>query len=327
MVYDCFQFFNELDILKLRIQVMAPVVDYFVISEATETFSGIKKPLYYEENKALFSEFADKIIHIVVDDTPQGGTHERDTFQKNAVGRGLRNCTDDDIIIFSDLDEIPNPEKVSEVIQLIRENKEDARHKVFHMAQRLFYCYLNMEEVSGNLLAYCGEFTGIEGEQRKWLGTKICSYEIAKTMPLGELRWPRCKEFGVRVADGGWHFGYMGGIGESDVKKRVAEKVRSAAHQEYNNKAVLSDVDDKIRDGEDIFGRDARFVQTKIDETYPEYLRTHQEEYAHLIKQEETREAVAVRHLRRKVRNTYHTLLVKGKQTMKKILGRYKEVD
>lgn len=89
MVYDCFQFFNELDILKIRLNVLSPVVDRFVISEATETFSGLKKPLYYEENKAMFAEFQDKIIHVVVDDTPAGGTHERDTFQKNAVTRGL----------------------------------------------------------------------------------------------------------------------------------------------------------------------------------------------------------------------------------------------
>ena len=90
MVYDCFQFFNELDILKIRLNVMNDVVDKFVISEATETFSGLKKPLYYEKNKEMFKEFEDKIIHVVVDDTPQGGTHERDTFQKNAVTRGLK---------------------------------------------------------------------------------------------------------------------------------------------------------------------------------------------------------------------------------------------
>ena len=71
MVYDCFQFFNELDILKIRLNVMNDVVDKFVISEATETFSGLKKPLYYEENKEMFKEFEDKIIHVVVDDTPQ----------------------------------------------------------------------------------------------------------------------------------------------------------------------------------------------------------------------------------------------------------------
>jgi len=298
---------------------MSPVVDKFVISEATETFSGMAKPLYYEEHKELFAEFADKIIHVVVDDTPEGYTHDRDTFQKNAVGRGLVDCNDDDIIIFSDLDEIPNPEKVTEVIHKIEENKDGAADKVYHMAQRLFYCYLNMEEVSGNLLAYCGEFA--DAPRKKWLGTKVCRYAVAKTMPLGELRWPKCKEFGVRVEDGGWHFGYMGGSGESDVRKRVTEKVQSAAHQEYNNKTVLSEVDDKIRDGEDIFGRDARFVQTKIDETYPRYLREHQEEYAHLIKEEESKGVVWKRHIRRKCRGIYRSVITSVKRMVKKVLG------
>lgn len=319
MVYDCFQFFNELDILKLRLHVMAPIVDKFVISEATETFSGMKKPLYYEENRELFKEFEDKIIHVVVDDTPEGYTHDRDTFQKNAVGRGLAGCTDEDIIIFSDLDEIPNPEKAGEVIKAIRENRNGEREKVFHMAQRLFYCYMNMEEVSGNLLAYCGEFEGVE--RKKWLGSKICSYKVAKTMPLGELRWPKCKEIGVRIDEGGWHFGYMGGYGERNVKKRVAQKVHSAAHQEYNNRAVLSEVDDKINDGEDIFGRDAVFVQVPIDETFPEYLRMHQKEYAHLIKQDETKIKAAGRHFRRKVRKCVRSAITFAKRCAKKMLG------
>ena len=322
MVYDCFQFFNELDLLKLRLHVMAPVVDRFVISEATETFSGMKKKLYYEENKELFAEFADKIIHVVVDDTPPGYTHDRDTFQKSAVGRGLKGCTDEDIIIFSDLDEIPNPEKVREVVSAIRENKNGEQGKVFHMAQRLFYCYFNMEEVSGNLLSYSGEFEGVE--RKKWLGSKICSYKVAKTMPLVELRWPKCKENGVRIDDGGWHFGYMGGSGEKDVKKRVAEKVRSAAHQEYNNRSVLAEVDDKIRDGEDIFGREAKFVQVPIDNSFPEYLCSHKEEYAHLIKQEDTRLGVAVRHIRRGIRSGYRRLIVWCKKVARKLLGRDK---
>lgn len=318
MVYDCFQFFNELDILKLRLHVMNPIVDRFVISEATETFSGLKKPLYYEENKELFQEFEDKIIHVVVDDTPPGYTHDRDTFQKNAVGRGLAGCTDEDIVIFSDLDEIPNPEKVKEIIEAIRRNENHAQEKVFHLAQRLFYCYLNMEEVSGNLLAYCGEFEGVE--RKKWLGSKVCSYKVAKTMPLGELRWPKCKEFGVRIDDGGWHFGYMGGNGENDVKKRIAEKVRSAAHQEYNNRAVLAEAGDRIKDGEDIFGRESTFRVAPIDDTYPDYLREHISEYSHLLKPKEAKIKVMGRHCKRKIRSGYRHFLAFGKRSVKKLL-------
>ena len=323
MVYDCFQFFNELDILKLRLHIMNPVVDRFVISEATETFSGNPKPLYYEENKEMFAEFADKIIHVVVDDTPPGYTHDRDTFQKNAVGRGLKDCTEEDIIIFSDLDEIPNPEKIKEILQNFD------RTKIYHFAQRLFYCYLNMEEVSGSLLSYAGEFPeaerskdGIPG-RKKGIGSKMCSYSLLKEqkLQLGELRFPERKACGIRVEDGGWHFGYMGGHGEKDVKKRVAEKVRSAAHQEYNKAEVLSDVADRIKDGKDIFGRNASFVQVEIDETFPEYLRENQEEYSFLILKEEPPVKKGLRHMlggiRRFIFRTGHL----AKRVLRKIKG------
>ena len=282
MIYDCFQFFNELDILKLRLHILSPVVDKFVISEATETFAGDPKPLYYEENRAMFAEFEDKIIHLVVEDTPPGETHARDTFQKNAVGRGLSDCTDEDIIIYSDLDEIPNPEKIKEILADFDETK------IYHFAQRMFYCYLNMEEVSGTLLSYAGEFEGVEHKQ--WIGTKMCSYKLLREqgLGLGDLRFPERKEIGIRVADGGWHFGYMGGHGEKDAKKRIEEKVRSAAHQEYNSAEILAGTVDNIKDGKDIFGRNASFRRVEIDETYPEYLREHQDEYEHLILREET---------------------------------------
>ncbi len=314
MVYDCFQFFNELDMLKIRLNVLNPVVDRFVISEATETFSGIRKPLYYEENKDMFAEFADKIIHVVVDDTPEGGTHERDTFQKNAVTRGLAGCTDDDIIIFSDLDEIPNPDKIREILDDFQEDR------IYHFAQRLFYCYLNMEEVSGNLLSYAGEFEGVE--HRKWIGTKMLSYKLLReqNLLLGELRFPERKEIGIRVDDGGWHFGYMGGHGEKDIRKRVQEKVISAAHQEYNSRHVLSQVTDQIKDGKDIFGRNAQFVRCKIDDTFPQYIREHQDELDFLIMHEESLASKVLRHIKVTLKNTCYDIAVAVKRLILKLL-------
>ncbi len=319
MVYDCFQFFNELDILKIRLNVLNSVVDRFVISEATETFSGLQKPLYYEENKEMFAEFADKIIHIVVDDTPKGtdwGTHERDTFQKNAVTRGLKDCTDEDIVIFSDLDEIPNPDKIREILKDFRDDK------IYHFAQRLFYCYLNMEEVSGKLLSYAGEFEGVT--RKKWIGSKMLSYKLLReqNLLLGELRFPERKEIGIRVDDGGWHFGYMGGHGEKDIRKRVQEKVVSAAHQEYNSRHVLSQVTDQIKDGKDIFGRDAQFVRCEIDETFPQYIREHQKELAFLIMQEEKPVVRVVRRIKLAVKNAAYSTAVGIKRIGRKLLRR-----
>lgn len=319
MVYDCFQFFNELDILKIRLNVLNAVVDRFVISEATETFSGLDKPLYYEENKEMFAEFQDKIIHVVVDDTPKGagwGTHERDTFQKNAVTRGLTDCTDDDVVIFSDLDEIPNPDKICEILQNFQEDK------IYHFAQRLFYCYLNMEEVSGSLLSYAGEFEGVE--HKKWIGTKMLSYKLLREQKLllGELRFPERKEIGIRVDDGGWHFGYMGGHGEKDIRKRVQEKVVSAAHQEYNSRHVLSNVTDQIKDGKDIFGRNAQFVRCEIDESFPEYIREHQKEFDFLIMHEEKGFRKSLRRAKVTMKNVCYEMLIAVKRLGRKILRR-----
>lgn len=316
MVYDCFQFFNELDILKIRLNVLSPVVDRFVISEATETFSGIQKPLYYEENKELFAEFQDRIIHVVVDDTPQGDTHYRDTFQKNAVTRGLKDCTDEDIVIFSDLDEIPNPDQIQRILQDFQPDK------IYHFAQRLFYCYLNMEEVSGSLLSYAGEFEGVE--RKKWIGTKMLGYKLLReqNLLLGELRFPERKAIGIRVDGGGWHFGYMGGHGEKDIRRRVQEKVISAAHQEYNSRHVLSNVTDQIKDGKDIFGRNARFVRCEIDESFPRYIREHQDELDFLIMHEEKGARKALRRAKVTIKNACYQILVAVKQAGRKMIGR-----
>ena len=278
MFYDCIPFFNELDILKLRMQILTPYVDKFVLEESTVTFSGEPKEMVFAEHREMFKEFADKIIYVAVDNSPMSGvtTHERDKFQKNQLIRGMADCKPDDIVIFSDVDEIPNPKALTQII----ENFDSS--KIYHLAQRMFYCFLNMEEVSGNLLSITGEFKGVE--RRQWLGTKICGFESLPKEGIVYLREVSPDDVrSVRVADGGWHFGYMGGYGEKDVAKRIGVKVQAAAHQEYNNSRYLSEAVDRLLCGEDIFDRNCKFVRVPIDESYPEYLRNHQEEYAYLI--------------------------------------------
>ena len=278
MVYDCFQFFNELDILKLRMHVLNDVADRFVVSESTVTFSGEKKPLYFQENREMFAPFADKIIHKVVDDTPMDvSAFMRDSHQKCAVARGLAGARPEDIVIFSDVDEIPNPEAVKRVLADFDDSK------IYALAQRNFYCYLDMEETSGNLLSITGEFEGITGSDRKWLGTKICSYKMLSSYTTEQLRDAAQKPLMVRVPDGGWHFSYMGGGREESVEERVKYKIKSAAHQEYNNRSTLSKVKKNIRNHQDILGRESRFEIVPIDESYPVYLREHLEEYRYLM--------------------------------------------
>lgn len=305
MIYDCFQFFNEIDILKLRLNVLNDIVDKFVISESTVTFSGKNKPLYYAENKELFKEFEDKIIHIVVDDTPMDcDAFKRDSHQKCAVMRGLKDATDDDIIIFSDADEIPNPDTLRTLLPTIEQDK------IYALAQRNFYCYLNLEEITGNLLSITNEFPGVTGNERKWLGTKICRKGLLKSYTTEQLRDAEQQDIMIRVPNGGWHFGYMGGKHVINVSDRVSHKVISAAHQEVNNARLLREAVDKINDGRDMFDRDAKFVIVPIDSTYPQYLREHIEEYDYLVKNIDG----PIVTISRKIRINYRNVMHKVKQ-------------
>jgi beta-1,4-mannosyl-glycoprotein beta-1,4-N-acetylglucosaminyltransferase len=110
-VFDCFTFFNELDVLDIRFAELDPLVDHFVIVEATRTFTAKPKPLYFVENRARYERYAHKIIHVVVDDIPlDAPTHwAREAFQRDAIMRGLTSAKPDDVIVISDCDEIPKP--------------------------------------------------------------------------------------------------------------------------------------------------------------------------------------------------------------------------
>lgn len=277
MVYDCFPFFNEVDILKIRLNILNSYVDRFVIEESTVTFSGEPKELCFEKHKHLFEPFLHKIDYIVVDNSPiDVTTHERDKFQKNQLLKGLKDIKEDDVIILSDVDEIPDPEKLRDVIAHIQ------KEKIYHFAQRMFYCYMNMEEVSGNLLSITGEFPGVK--RRKWLGSKVfCKESIPETGIIDIREISPADGRSVRIDYGGWHFGYMGGYGEKDASKRIGVKVAAAAHQEYNSEDTLAEAVDKLICGGDIFGRDAEFIWVEIDDSYPVYIREHKDEYKHLI--------------------------------------------
>ncbi len=277
MIYDCIPFFNELDILNLRLHVLDSIVDKFIIEESTVTFSGEPKELCFEKNKEMFQEFLPKIEYIVVDNSPvDTTTHLRDKFQKNALEKGLADAGEDDMIILSDVDEIPNPEVLKELKEHFDPNK------VYHLAQRMFYCFINMEEVSGNLLSITGEFPGVE--RKMWLGTKVFAKRSIPKDGIIQLREaPVTAPNAVRVANGGWHFGYMGSRHEADVSKRIGDKVVAAAHQEYNTEDILAEAKYRLMLGEDMFGRNAKFQRVEVDETYPEYLLQHRSDYEYLI--------------------------------------------
>jgi beta-1,4-mannosyl-glycoprotein beta-1,4-N-acetylglucosaminyltransferase len=118
-VFDCFPFFNELDVLEIRLAELDPLVDYFVIVEATQAFTGKPKPLYFADNRERYDRYAHKIIHVVVDDLPlDAPTHWiRESHQRDAIMRGLGEARPDDRILISDCDEIPKPEMLRRALR------------------------------------------------------------------------------------------------------------------------------------------------------------------------------------------------------------------
>jgi len=276
-VYDCFAFFNELDLLEIRLHELDPVVDFFVLVEATRTFQKQPKPLYYAENRERFREFADKILHVVVDDYPNFFTRFRlptpmdyDNHQKNQIVRGLKGAQPDDIIIYSDLDEIPRAEKILEY-------RDVPGTKVF---QQLFCTYfINCVCTDGPVEPCQLNRDGLH----YWRGSVMASYADFRNTKEFRKRRDRQEPGIVQIAEGGWHFTYLGGI------ETVRQKLLSFAHTK-EEKYRLENLDDStqlqqmIESGSDLFGRDYRYAFVELDERFPRYVRDHRQRFAHLIK-------------------------------------------
>lgn len=279
MIYDCFMIYDELDMLEIRMNILAPVVDFFVITEATTTQMGDPKKMYFAENKGRFREFQDKIIYNPVDmgKLVFADQWHRETYQKNSCIEGLLDAQDDDIIIFSDLDEIPNPEAVKMVIC------EFDNSRIYHFAQDMYYFFINYKSIDGKLLSSSGEFPDIE--DKKWLGTKLCAFKTVKMYGFDTLRQKNMiNADAVRVSNGGWHFTYMGGTG-AKVHDRIKKKLGAFSHSEYNKWRYYNRLSIwlSVVRGKDLLRRDTSFKKVNIDESYPEWLRNNCGKYPHFI--------------------------------------------
>ena len=126
-IYDCFQYFNEDHIVDLRMKILNDHVDYFVISESTKTHQGQNKKLNF--NLENFKKYKKKIIYTVADFqndknflNHKGGESVIEQHQRDNILNGLKSADDNDLIILSDSDEIPDLKKINQI--LIRPKKK-----------------------------------------------------------------------------------------------------------------------------------------------------------------------------------------------------------
>ena len=191
-------FYNELDILELRLETLDKYVDHFVLVEAEVNHVGGPKPLYFEENKERYAKWLPKIIHVIVtaNEAPKDeNPWAREKYQRECIKRGLEGIPHDAMIMISDVDEIPN----MSVIPI---------YKLPHVAS----VHMWMFEYSLEFL-----FTG-----ESWFGTVITNCELVKRAGPNYFRDNRWKFPVIQYA--GWHLSSFGNA------EHVCNKMHTFAH-------------------------------------------------------------------------------------------------
>ena len=268
-IIDCFNYFDEDMMLEIRLSTLFDYVDEFVICEATLDHAGNEKKLNFDIKK--FDKYEKKIKYIVINDLPKfvksfkknwHTAHARDQFQRNALVRGLIDCDPNDIIMISDLDEIPNPKRISDF-------KEEDKYACF---------------VQGN---YLFKLNLLNSSEPKWFGTRICRKKDLKSpqwlreikskkIPFYKFYKPRFDKF---IMDGGWHFSSVKSV------EGIYKKLNSYSEQQFNNKKFkdMEGIKRKIEQKIDLFDRGYDFKVVKIDQTFPKYIYKNVEKFKDFI--------------------------------------------
>ena len=240
-IFDCFMYFDEEVVLDLRLNVLNEYVDYFVIVESTFNHRGKKRNLNFNHEK--FNKFKDKIIYLVNDKEPDGirqifkndtedkksgkyifNASLRENAQRNFLINGLKDANKEDLILVSDVDEIPNLENL---------NFNNINQKIILFKQDMFYYKFNLK---------LPKFT--------WTGTKACKKKYLDSpqwlrnikdrkysLFRFDIYFSKTKFNDVKFVDkGGWHF--------TNLKKprEIEHKLKSYLHhREFDVNPISSD--------------------------------------------------------------------------------------
>ena len=236
--YDCFMFFNEMELLKMRLEELDEVVDYFVLVESAETQRGNPKPFYFYENRHLFEKYLSKIIHVMVDERhPEMDLWARENYQRNCIARGLQNCQPLDLIVISDLDEIPRVEVIQDLALRLPNRAslllKEGKHKKFKKhnkrkagpshEEKMYYMNaaraLEMSMYFFQLNRQTPNHESWEGGP--WMGTVVTAYAMVEKFGVQQFREYRWRL--QRIYNAGWHFTWMGG--KEKIRKKLCSIV------------------------------------------------------------------------------------------------------
>ena len=267
-IYDCFTFFNEFELLELRLRELYNHVDYFVLVEANRTFQNQQKPFYYQDHAERVKKWADKIIHVAVQDMPQDtDAWGRERYQRDSIAQGIAAADPLDIIMIGDVDEIPRPGTVQRL--------RTSPGSVWGFRMPLFNFKYNYMMVTQDL------YTVWSGAVRKQVLSSAEDFRRMRHVLHG---------FALNHSDGnleivehaGWHFTYLG------TEDFARSKIQSFAHSETNKPEILDqlDIEDSIRKGTGIIrtNHDYLFAPVTVDDYMPATIVDNLAEFAlHLI--------------------------------------------
>jgi len=231
-IFDAFCFNNELDLLELRLNILNDIVDYFVIVESESNFYGQEKLCYFIENKDRFDKFKEKIISIKLPKYNFGNPLINDAFQKNMSFKSVAHLmTDEDIFMYSDADEIPNP-------KAIEENKTNL-FKPIRFKQNFHNYYINVLVKKpivwhGTIMA---TKRSLEQIYLKYYNPNN-EYQLLANLNYGifSLRLDGDKDQWnlVRVVEnGGWHYTYL--VPRENPTEFILNKLKNHSHVELSN--------------------------------------------------------------------------------------------
>ena len=238
-IFDCFMYFDEEVVLDVRLNTLDKYVDYFVIVESSFTHKGDNKNLMFNHNK--FEKFKNKIIYLVYDKQPKGietvnendsedeksrkyilNAALRENGQRNFIQNGLNKAEDNDIILISDVDEIPN---LSEV------NFNNISEKIIMFHQDMFYYKFDLK--IPNLL-----WTGTRGCRKKYLLSPqwLRNVKDRKYFPFRiDILFSEKKYSSIKFTNnGGWHFSYI------KTAEEIEHKLKSYLHHREFDEQSLS---------------------------------------------------------------------------------------
>lgn len=297
-VYDCFTFYNEFELLELRLKALWDVVDYFVIVEANMKHNGEQKDFTFPKRDKEFKEFFPKIHYIAADLSPvpfKGvGDWSLENAQRNMILRGINDAEPNDLIMISDLDEIPAPD----IFRRLQENKITliaprvlpltVANKGAIFPAQLLVPALQFLELGAVVMAQEFFYYFFDcWNKTQWMGTALTKKKFLTTPQ--DLRNSRYNL--PCISNGGWHFSYMGGV------DRVIDKMTSIV--DGNEFVVRSGgklidrehVENSLANGTDIYGRqgvpESQFYPYDAREIRLPYVEEFLRKYPHFLREPE----------------------------------------